>query len=523
MIVVNNGGSFTDPIQRTIGVLYGEEMHIEDALREVEDTIPSLYLDDQVRGFLTDVILPKCSTISIEFPYFDSDYLSTYYLHYARCFRKYRKECCRIILYGLDSEETCIGYMSLRPLPETRKIGKTYLDPTVFSKEKGYIICGKYKVHYQGEESTVSAMPYMKQEQYVAVCSHVCLWSAIRFFSSRFSNYPNYVMGEIIERVVSPDERKVPSHGLNTSQISSVLMDVGFSCTILRRDSTGFEGAPLVEQLCAYLDSGIPIICISNSLGHAVIACGRTDVNLESVEDMDERFAKEKSLINGGAEGERPVLILESSLVKGVIVNDDNENPYHKITVHHKNTEDNRKRFLRLSQIDYCVVPLNSRMQLNYSAAKDIIQLIYHQKDENGRFSYEWRSDVDADDRVHIMKISLVSSNTFKEWIRENINEGKLPNDFFYLLKIAYPRFCWLGELSSQKEYEQGLCSGFVVLDSTCSPTDNAACIIVSDNKECIVNHVEDTTENVEMDAFEYNNKFQIPLFRKNYEEVGQW
>ena len=514
---------FTDPIQKTIGVFYDGEMHIETALSEIEKTIPTLFLDDQVRSFLADVLLPKCSTVSIEFPYFDSDYLSTYYLHYARCFRKYRKECCRIILFGLDEEESCVGYVSLRPLPKTRKIGKTYLNPTVFSSEKGYIICGKYKVHYQGEESTISAMPYMKQEQHVAVCSHVCLWSAIRFFSSRFSNYPNYVMGEIIERVSSPDERKVPSHGLNTSQISSVLMDVGFSCTILRRDSTGFEGAPLVEQLCAYIDSGIPVICISNSLGHAVIACGRTTVNLESLAELDTRFAREQSILNNTPELGCPALILESSLIDGVIVNDDNENPYNKITVHHKSNGATRKRFLRISQIDYCVAPLNSRMQLNYSAAKDIMQLIYHQKEENGIFSYEWRQDSAEDNSIHIMKISLVSSNTFKEWIRENINAGTLPNDFYHLLQIAYPRFCWLGELSSLKEYAQGLCSGFIVLDSTCSPTDNAACIIVADNKKCIVNYSEDTTENVEMDSFTYNSQFQIPLFRKNYEEVGQW
>lgn len=505
------------PVHKTITTTISKTRTAEKIWNSIAATVPPVYLDDGVKEFFAELILPKCSKISIEYPYIDTDYLSTYYLHYSKAFRDYRKECCRIILYGNGKGKPCAGYVTLRPLSKMHKVGKTYLDPTVFAGDSKYIICGNYKIHHEGVESNIPAMPYMKQEQHVAVCAHICLWSAIRFFSSRFANCSTHSLGEIVERIHSPAERKIPSRGLSLDQISTLLMDIGFSCIILRRDASVIEGSPLEEQLLAYIDSGIPVICVSNTLQHAVIACGRPTVPTERTIDADVTLIEEKFPV----QDDGVALVLESFLTDGIIVNDDSELPYHEVTTYPSESFVSEGRFLKLSQIDYCIVPLESRMVLSYTAAKDIAQFLYLQKDSQGQYINRWRNDVPAEEtKMQIMKLELVSSNTFKEWIRESLDVGDLPDEFMTLLEIAYPRFLWLAEFSSSAEYASNLCSGFIVLDASCVHGDPAACLILADNETCNICSCPDAEHEATMRKFRYSHKFQIPLFRKNYKEV---
>ena len=498
-----------------------ESVFIDD----LKKSIPEIYLDDSVIDFFKQLLPGKCNAASIEYPYYDSDYLSIYYSHYARSFRPYKRECCRVVLYGLDN--SCVGYITLRPLPKMKKIGKTYLDPIVFAKENCYIICGQYKVHFQGAEATIEAMPYMQQEKSVAVCAHICLWSTIRFFASRFTNRANQTIGDIVEHVESPAVRKIPSNGLTPTQISSLLINSGFSSIILRRDSQNADEAPLAEQLCAYLDSGLPVICISSSLTHAVVACGRTPVSREKVCTVDSGLIKYLGVgaLDGNKEAKASLkLAFESSMIDSIIVNDDNELPYNNVSLKPRFDKGDSRRLLQFSQIDVCVVPLDGEMNLSYSAAKDIMQLIFYQRDNHGRYVYAWQEDteniVKDKERIHFSKISLVSSNTCKEWIRENIDSNKLPCEFNVLLWMDYPKFLWLCEFAAPSEYCEGNCSGFILLDPTCTSTDTTACLVVADNRCCRICRYTSESEKEIMHAFDYESKFAIPLFRKNYVEV---
>ena len=505
------------PVHKTIFTTPSKTRSYETIWSSIEKEIPSVYLDDGVKDFFLNSILPKCRKISIEYPYIDTDYLSTYYLHYSKAFRDYRKECCRVILYTNNKKHPCAGYITLRPISQMHKIGKTYLDPTVFAGDNRYIISGNYKIHYEGVEYTIPAMPYMKQEPHVAVCAHVCLWSAIRFFSSRFTSCTAYSMGEIVDRIHSPAERKIPSPGLSLDQISTLLMDAGFSCIVLRRDTSVLEGALLEEQLLAYIDSGIPVICVSNTLKHAVIACGRLSIPTARITDVDVSFIEEKL----ATQDDGVSLVLESSLTDGIVVHDDNELPYHEIKTYPSQSFKPGNRFLKLSQIDYCIVPLESRMVLSYPAAKDIAQFLYMQKDEHGLYQNHWRNNVPEDEtKMQIMKLSLASSNTFKEWIKGGLIRGDLPGEFESLLENAYPRFIWLAELSASSEYARNVCSGFIVLDASSVSGDSNACLVLADNEKCNVCTSPEAEQEAAMRTFFYPKKFQMPLFRKNYKEV---
>lgn len=48
-----------------------------------------------LKKFFCDKVLPYCKAIDVEYPFYESDYLSTYYLYYARKFQYVDKECCR--------------------------------------------------------------------------------------------------------------------------------------------------------------------------------------------------------------------------------------------------------------------------------------------------------------------------------------------------------------------------------------------------------------------------------------------
>lgn len=85
------------------------------------------------------------------------------------------------------------------------------------------------------------------------------------------------------------------------------------------------------------------------------------------------------------------------------------------------------------------------------------------------------------------------------------------------MLDIPYSRFIWVAQIADLDTYREGMCSGFVVLDTTCSLADSNVVIALADQK-----HFEFVKENVrthKMQAFsaEYENEgLKMPLFNQN-------
>lgn len=63
----------------------------ENDYDELKKVVPPNLIDDKVIYCLKKYIGRKCDTIQVEYPYYDSDYLSTYYSHYAQKFKQYSK------------------------------------------------------------------------------------------------------------------------------------------------------------------------------------------------------------------------------------------------------------------------------------------------------------------------------------------------------------------------------------------------------------------------------------------------
>ena len=43
-----------------------------------------------------------CKSVFVESPYYDREYLSTYYTFFSRKFRSYPKECCRLLFFSKE-------------------------------------------------------------------------------------------------------------------------------------------------------------------------------------------------------------------------------------------------------------------------------------------------------------------------------------------------------------------------------------------------------------------------------------
>lgn len=501
---------------------------------ELSKAIPSRCCDQRTYDFLKSQIVPKCSLITVEYPYYESDYLSTFYLYHVRKFQPIGKACCRLILYDMAGDY--VGYISLRPIAADRKISRTYLSPRVFAPSNYkdlqkqdvqnrdfYVIWGKYKIHVGGDEGYVKAMPYMQQEGDVAVCAHVALWSVLRFFSSRFHNSRDYSMGEIVSLVPSPQVRKIPSRGLTVEQISTVLTEAGFSTIIIRRNARYQND--FFSEVITYLDSGIPVIAFSRELSHAVVLCGRIETNKKVFDDSisldKESLGMRLSLLAENPESALDIktdrkLLFDSSFVDCVLVNDDNKSPYFAIPTF-PNGDGSQNDLTSFSQIDFCIVPLYKRMQLSYFDAKNIVSLLC----SDSKYLWNQKTAKQESSSYLIVKMNIASSNTVKEYIKENLEQKNIPEELNNLLNIPYSRFLWIAEISTIEKYKEGVCTGIILLDSTCSVTDSNVCLALADQQKCEFVLTEPTTASFEID---YNEEtavdFKLPLFDKNYEKV---
>lgn len=493
-----------------------------------------------LKKFFCDKVLPYCKAIDVEYPFYESDYLSTYYLYYARKFQYVDKECCRLILY-LDHEcKNCLGYISLRPVTSEQKVGRSYLNPQIFVNQMGasrnfFVILGQYKIHTVGKEISIRAMPYMQQERVVSVCAHVAIWTILRFFSSRFANSKEYTMGDVVELIKSPQIRKIPSKGLSVEQISTALMDAGFSTIVIRKAKIGYE--TMMPELIAYIDSGIPVICFSEKKCHAVVACGRSESKIQALSMMEdentEDFSKRLDLL---AEKDNPLIILESRCVDWIIVNDDNRAPYFGISAQPqvKLGQEESVGITNFSQIDFCIVPLYRRMQLSYADAESVFKVLASKNrtssggpnEEGYMWCVQKKSDMTALPEKLVVKIFLASANTFREYLRDNIfnqqqKEEKVPAELENLLYILYSRFVWVAQIADLTTYRNGMCSGMVLLDTTCSLEDSNVVIALADQTHC--EFVKEEVESHRMQSFsvEYGTKdLRMPLFNRNCEFI---
>ena len=483
----------------------------EDDYGKLLKHIKPQYIDQDFIQKLKKHIGLQCRLVTIDFPYYESDYLSSYYIFYAQKLQKFPKECYRVLFYADRKASKLMGYITLRPTYEGRHLGKIYFEPQYLVKEKVKLILGDCKCHIGGSESILKIFPHMKQEGDVAVCAHVATWSVLRSFASRFHRYPELTLGKIVEMVSPESERMIPSRGLTAFQISQVFLDAGFSPVVLSRD----ERNPRLirEALISYIASGIPVVAVLTNRNHAISVVGLGTPKIQSAEELRELIESLCPYESYWDEGNEVMtnVVISSRFYNSIVVNDDNYYPYTVAHIKRPQQEaDDDKVPYTIPEIDRLIIPLYSRIQLSYEDIRTIfLRMVSAYQDE-------WGGPI-------IARIFLASANTYREYVNEINDAG---NESLKLIKrllinLEMPKFIWCVEASSVEHYqsENPIIDGLVIFDSTSATINPEPFLFLAFPNGVI--RIKNGSEVFECEAAREGFDLSMPHFNKNLVEVN--
>lgn len=485
--------------------------HINDYKEQLAIHVPPSHIDKFVIEDLEKAVGLRCKSIVIEYPYYESDYLSNYYIFYSQKLQQFPKSSCRLLLFSDKESTNLIGYISLRPTCEHTRCGRTYLEPQYLMTESVYIILCDCKIHFRGAETVLHAFPHMKQEGDVSVCAHVALWSVMRSFTNRFHQYPELRLGDIVSMIHSHLGRPIPSKGLTPTQIADVLLSQGLSPIIREKPCSDQH---FTDEIFSYIESGVPLIGFIQSREHAVTIIGHgKPIIPQEPEHIPSKYF-ELSYQEDGTTHETNV-IMSSKFIPSAVINDDNAFPYRILD------KDPRKSQVRYSlhDIEYVIVPLYPRVQLVYNDIREkFLGLV-----QCG--IYGW-----ATQEKLVSRIFLTSSNTYREYVFEQ-RKAFGANFVNIVLDLEMPKFIWCVEVSRYTSFQSGLINAVVLIDSTCATIDPDPFLLVTMEdrikykKNAVYteeyNSATETTESKNVVEFLDNVKlFNAPAFHNNLEEV---
>lgn len=409
-----------------------------ESYNNLKNAVPSQLIDMDVIKRLQNYLGLRCDEIRVEYPYYDSDYLSTYYIHYSQKLRPYGKLCCRLHIL---KEEEYYGYITLRPTAPGTKIGKTFLTPELLIRENAYLMLHNFKAHVVGNEMQIKSFPWKSQETDISVCAHTATWTITRYFGNKFRDYADATIGELVEHTNNDWGRKTPSLGLTPVQVSDLLKNYNFSPLILQREKGKEEG--FLDDIIAYIESGIPMIGFLYPIKHAVSIIGHGLINYSILDNPEMLDMLKDTEIN---------VLSHGRLIPDLYVMDDNYFPYRKVKeLPSKETDTD----YGLLELEYAVVPLYRRMQLTYS---DVYERFKTWRKEN---AMDW-------EEFCICRIYIASANSLKQKAIESPNMSPILKDV--ILNMTFPRFVWCIDLAGIDNFKAGLTSGRIIVDTT-APT----------------------------------------------------
>lgn len=411
-------------------------------------------IDVHVINTLKKFVGIKCNRIVVEYPYHDKDFLSTYYCHYSKKFRGFPKKCYRLHIMG--ENEIYYGYIVLRPTVKGTRLGTTYLSPKLLLNEEGYLMLAKYEAHIMNNKQEIYCFPWMKQEVDISVCAHVAAWTILRYYGNKYHNYADTTMGAIVQKIKGDMGRKTPSNGLTPVQIADLFQDYGFSPII--RGGLKEKHDQFLDEITAYIESGIPIVGFISPKQHAVSIVGHGKIDYSV---LDNPVAVNKLI------DEKTGILLHSKLISSLYVMEDNYFGYRKVSKSLPTSESDVD--YNLFEIKFAVVPLYEKMHLVYNEVYERYVSLVETKTMN------W-------EEIKISRIYMTSANSLKR--EAGSNEEMCEELKTIILRLNMPKFVWCIDIAGVDNYKKNLTSGRVIIDSTCSTYEEEPWILMHDGRE---------------------------------------
>lgn len=457
------------------------------------DVVPHSHIDSYIINDLKKFLSERCKSIIVEYPYYESDYLSNYYIFYAKKLQNFSKTSYRLMFFSDSDASDLIGYMALRPTYEGTKCGRTYMEPEYLISESAHIIVSECKIHFRAGETVLYAFPHMKQEGDIAVCAHVALWSVVRSFTNRFHKYPEVRLGQLVEMIQPQAERLTPSRGLTPTQISDVLLRLGFSPIIRSCSDRNF-----IDEIYSYVESGIPVIGFMPELEHAItiVGCGMPVKELATSNQLTPH--NYEIFIDQNGDTYQTNVIMASKLIKFLVVNDDNQFPYRLLN---KGIREGELGY-NLEAIKCAVIPLYSGIQLVYNDVKTAFLALV----TDGVF--DWMNP----DKL-ITRIFLTSANTYREYVNEyRADFGSALSSI--LINLEMSKFVWCVEVSRPSAFVEGKVEAVVLVDSTSATTNRSPFLLITKNGRI------DYSDGGKPVSYAWDRPLEVPAFHHNLQEV---
>lgn len=473
--------------------------------------------DQKIPGFQTTLDYFETGAFLVEDNYVDKDYLEDYTSFYARCHHPYARFCKRIHFFtkrkknlltndllgkvfteGLTKEEkdyiqqSYIGFIVLKPSKNGGFIiGRTCLAHynEDSKRNRKYYATREYSANLYGITLTVKSMAFQEQDETVAACASIALWSAFNITGKKYQHrIPS--PSEVTHLALSETSYRsgFPNEGLTTEQMAVAVAKVRLKPLIIRPKGN----THLKAQIYAYLRAGIPIICgislydknkwSKKTPNGDIIPTSRS---FHAVTINGFSFENGKADINF-----RDRLKLVSSRMTQFYVHDDQLCPFARMIFDTKYTavnsglsklintawssKDKRQNKSHQAKLEDCkvakveslIIPLYHKIRITYNDILEDIQdfdneikvylQFFYEKLNRDYISFEW-------------DIFLSEVNDLKK----DILEHPIFNQKENLLKQGFAKYLWRAQAVLIKELEDGEYIKYTMFEIVFDATDS--------------------------------------------------
>ena len=240
-------------------------------------------------------------------------------------------------------------------------------------------------------------------------------------------------------------------------------------------DKESLKGKGLREREIAslfhyYVESGIPLVtAICNereSINHSIIIIGHGE---RSPENLSKKAIEERHFLIGNL-----VCIDSASFYNRYITIDDNQFPYRCERYDHFSVAQNCK-------VKAFIVPLYKHILLNAESAVEIIETYIEDFSTEIKNTLELLKEIDGsnvDNSLHnplVLRYYLTTSRGLVDY--RNRNSIYIEEKAYYC-STPFPKFVWVGEISTFQLYKKNEAIGEIVVDATAPAYSGTSAVI---------------------------------------------
>lgn len=256
-----------------------------------------------LKNIITLLTELQCDRVVAQYPYRDADYLHDYLDHLGNTFRDIGKDCVRFHFFrgghmlrsqsavedinriAQQAPHDYLGFVVIRPTGESC-VGRTILQCATGTQYHRFVhVRASYDCHLLGSTLRVEGSPFMEQDGATHICAGAALWSFCYDLHRRYHTRRLFPR-QVIELATRSEPIKEFGWGLNATQISQVLKDIGCANDTLtinlernfNDEKKKEEFRDLIDFVYGYIQSNIPVLLgwfdCGRSEGHVVLVVG---------------------------------------------------------------------------------------------------------------------------------------------------------------------------------------------------------------------------------------------------------